>query len=102
MRLYAIRQKSTGFFLPQLPHRGNTNSEPIQCDGTQKKRIRFFHSERSAKMALAAWLNGVWHMQSSGPSSMWDDNEPSLVISKQEHRKSEDMEIVPYRLTELK
>ncbi len=59
MKYFAIRQKKTGFFLPQSDRTvraGHTHSEP-----TDPKKLppRLFTREGPAKCALTWWLKGV-------------------------------------------
>lgn len=57
---YAIREKTTGYFLPQsnrTTSKGFTNSEP--CD-TSELPPRLFTKEAAAKCALTWWLRGVF------------------------------------------
>lgn len=94
---WAIRQKSTGNFLPHRRNgRGYSFDEPvIACFP------RLFRSELSAKRALTAWLRGIWD------DLIYDHDEWShteYVVGaeprKVEGRDPADMEIVRFSLTE--
>lgn len=99
--LFAIRQKSTGHFLPERRGRGHSASVPVACDGTQNKRIRFFHTRRSAQMALTAWLQGEWVREKQRGNWPGEEYDEEITIEKRENRKAEDMEIVEYAAIEL-
>jgi hypothetical protein len=58
MQHFAIRQKSTGKFLPASKRRaGFTNDVP--CDGADTPP-RLFGKSAGAKNALRWWLTGPW------------------------------------------
>lgn len=89
MYLYAIRQISTGYFLPyRKSSKGFTSDEPVKdC------MPRFFKKKQHAVVALKCWLQGKWEYSSY--SNHWDGlGEIELVINKAPYRKTEDMEIV--------
>jgi hypothetical protein len=59
MIAYAIRQISTGFYLPQKKRkRGFTNDEPVDCN-IGKILPRLFSKIGPAKVALFYWLQGI-------------------------------------------
>src|SRR5260370_20966983 len=73
--IYAIREMSTGFFLPSA--RNNFSiTEP--CEWTNKRMPRFFRSYRSAHTALISWSLGVWrqHEGCSGYSGGYEPPDP--------------------------
>lgn len=92
---YAIRQISTGKFLPMnwSSNRGHSFKEP------SFDFPRLFRSKRSAQAALSAWLRGEW----KDPEYEYDEDfhHNYLVgyspIPKQGRDKN-DMEIVPIDL----
>lgn len=91
--MYAIRQKSTGYYLPEIKHKkGYTWTQPSK-DGIP----RLFKSENAAKSALKWWLEGTlgW-MNVAG---RWEDIE--LVLTPMEDRKEEDMEIVMVNILQV-
>lgn len=98
MIYYAIRQKSTGFFLPEV---GScyTRSEPTDI---KEKTPRLFLKESSAKSALFYWLHGVYISKYSyggyEDGSSWDGFE----VNKVDGRNKDDMEIVKFHLCEIK
>jgi len=88
---YAIRQKSTGYFLPMRWHsrRGYSNDTP-----TAGAFPRMFTKRSAAHLALVAWLKGVW--KADIEYNDWD-NSPTSVSAYPVHdpsRKADDMEIV--------
>jgi len=98
---YAIRQKSTGNFLPQA-HKarkgGFTHDEPVLASD---KLPRLFSLPRHAKQAMNWWLAGVtsaYHYQTGSPWDIPDWEEGIKTVPVQE-RKADDMEIVTVRLT---
>lgn len=56
MKFYAIRQKSTGLFMPAGRSRGFTHDEP-----TARVPPRLFMMKQHAQSALNCWLMGDWH-----------------------------------------
>ena len=98
MRVYAVRQKSTGWFIPILKRgykQGGSHSEP-----SSDKPPRFFPSRHSARSFLGNWLQGI---HENDFSVDYEGNEDySVKVIKQEHRKKEDMEIVEFSLREIK
>jgi hypothetical protein len=92
---YGIRQKSTGFFLPD--HRYVTKVEPME--GCWPK---MYPSEDSAKRALSRWAEGKWSLSYSRDweSGVIDDVDwgPEPVPS----RNKADMEVVPLQLEVVK
>lgn len=89
MIFYAIRNKVTGFFLPQLNRRrGFTHTEPAQM---QCVPPRLFLTAPQAKLALDWWLLG----------RCYDDGEGALNIASVSSRKRENMEIVTINLALL-
>lgn len=95
--VFAIRHKPNGSFLPAGRRRGFTHDEP-----TLAKPPRLFLKVGPAKCALKAWLQGEWHEK-------WEysfEGDPQDVYpcpdGKPHNRKAEDMEIVEFRLMEVK
>lgn len=93
---YAIRQKSTGWFLPMRwrSARGFSHDEPLEnCIP------RLFPTKRSVQQALCAWLQGDWKEEWSAGNF---DEGPEMIGPAPKHlphRKAEDMEIVSVRIT---
>lgn len=90
-KLYAIRQKSTGFFLPEI-HKGYTYSEPEDAQLAYSVP-RLFVTEGGAKRALAWWLKGVTSVYRG--KDYWGEYDETWNLKVEEHRKAEDMEVVP-------
>lgn len=92
MKLYAIRQKSTGFYLPHSPsHRGNTWTEP-EADVVPRLYIRM----ATAKRVLSWWLRGSYATKIDPQS--WSGC--GVEHFPQPHRSAADMEIVQLELQE--
>jgi hypothetical protein len=95
MKVYAVRQKSTGLFIPKLEvgkRRGGSYLEPSDV-----RPPRIFHSAAAAKAFLSNWLQG--HFK----NSYYQDetgSELCIEVVKQPHRKKEDMEIVEFQCFE--
>lgn len=91
---FAIRHKPTGGYLPEITgvRAGYTHTEP-----ETHSVPRLFLDKAAAQRALTWWLKGatsVWRGQSSNPDS-WGEYEEDWSTEPQEHRKAEDMEVVP-------
>lgn len=98
MKCYAVRQKSTGLFIPRLEtgkKRGGSRLEP-----SNKREPRFFHNKISARAFLGNWLQGI--AEQHGFQNSYGEYEEDLKIIKQPHRNKEDMEIVEFELMEVK
>jgi hypothetical protein len=97
MKVYAVRQKSTGLFIPRLEtgkRRGGSHLEP-----SNEREPRVFHNRLAARTFLSNWLKGIYrhevYMTMDGPE---DDGN---TIVPQPHRKKEDMEIVEFTCFEI-
>lgn len=92
MRLYAIRHKPTGQYLPQpLELRGRGGSQ-VEPEAPEKARL--FRSARSASIALTAWLAGrVERLDENGEFT------GDFQFIKVPSRKREEMDIVEVELT---
>lgn len=92
---YAIRQKSTGFYLP-APRgrggRGGTHVEPCAAD-TPGYEPRLFHTMHAARVALTYWLAGRVTVSSytDGWSGEYDE---SWYVEPVPGRVRDDMEVV--------
>lgn len=98
---WAIRQKSTRYFLPARKNgRGFSFDEP-----TKDCFPRLFKSELSASRALSAWLRGHWKVEWHQRGGFgWDDppeDVQALEQEKVEGRDPHDMEIVQFILYEV-
>ena len=98
MKVYAVRQKSTGLFIPRLEtgkRRGGSFLEP-----SNEREPRFFHNRAAAQAFLSNWLQGIFKTHRT---TDWEtgDTEPELEIVPQLHRKKEDMEIVEFECIEV-
>jgi|TARA_R100001530_G_scaffold44082_1_gene33488 hypothetical protein len=89
--MYAIRQKSTGFYLPQYRRRRSpTHTEPSETEPP-----RLFESVGPAKKALNWWLLGWTSLPADTRLSDWCDE---ITTKKLPHRKTEDMQIVRLKM----
>jgi hypothetical protein len=88
---YAIRQKSTCYFLPAGRGRGFTCDEPMDLNSAPP---RLFRSQNGAKQALRWWLQGE---TSVSLRDGWGDEDWNT--RPREDRKAEDMEIVKVRVS---
>lgn len=97
MKLFFIRHIPTGLYLPEpggRNGRGGSHTEPGPADNA-----RIFRSQRSAKIALNAWLKGKYVADrgySDGhPGNDWErDYYEELSVIPQPHRKLFEMEII--------
>jgi hypothetical protein len=91
MIAWAIRQKSTGLFMPSArsngKRRGFTHDEPTGGPP------RLFKLERYAKSALKAWLSGEM-VESGGYDSWTGEYDIDVKVKPRPERKAEDMEVV--------
>lgn len=100
IKVYAIRQRSTGFFMPATApqrhrQRGYTRDEP-----TEGCVPRLFLRKQYAELALRAWLKGEW--RETYAAGDWHGMEPAgMEIVPVEGRKAEDMEIVELMIVEV-
>src|SRR5882762_1696500 len=98
MKTYAVRQISTGLFIPRLKQgrrRGGSHLEP-----SNEREPRLFHNKAAAKAFLGNWLQGKF--VDSGYQNGYGEYESDLKVIKQPHRIKEDMEIIEFELVEIK
>lgn len=88
--LYAIRQISTGWFLPYPKGRNGRGGSWVEPEPCHNKRVRTL-SKRGANTCLVRWLEGHWVQDYDGEES-W----PNKVHS----RNKADMEVVPVEMME--
>jgi hypothetical protein len=91
IEVFAIRQRSSGLFIPRLPkghNRGGSYLEP-----SNEREPRIFHNRNSARAFLTNWLKGKYVRRVD------DIGEDFVKIEPQNHRNKDDMEIVRYQLT---
>ena len=99
MKVYAVRQKSTGLFIPRLEtgkRRGGSWLEP-----SSEREPRFFHNRRAALSFLGNWLQGIFKNEHH-EYPLEGYVEAYAVPVKQPHRKKEDMEIVEFDCIEVR
>lgn len=93
MKLWAIRHKPTGGFMPTFSGRaGGTHVEP-----TSTKPPRLFGRHQDAKAALDWWLEGKVTARYSFDGEFDGD----LSFKKQKHRTAEDMEIIEVTVSQV-
>lgn len=94
MKVYCIRQKSTGLFIPRLKNgqrRGGSHLEP-----SNEREPRVFHNAIAARAFLSSWLKGIFEN-----TALYDDDGPDVKCTPQPHRKKDDMEIVEFECAEI-
>src|SRR5882672_9055745 len=96
MKVYCVRQKSTGLFIPRLEtgkRRGGSHLEP-----SNEREPRIFHSVHAARSFLGCWFQGIF----KNDTFMTTDGEENngLTVVPQPHRKKDDMEIVEFECIE--
>lgn len=92
--LFAIRQRSTGYFMPEEGAFTRTQTEPRSYCVP-----RLFTSAGAAKCALTWWLRGEHHM-SWHRDPEWGHKEiDGLECEERPERKTEDMEVIPMELS---
>lgn len=95
MIYYAVKQKSSGKFLPQLgKRRGYSVTEPKSL----KEAVPRLHlTPKRAKLAATAWAQGVWEdvvSHSYEGEASYCGPEPKAVVG----RSRDDLEVVRCRL----
>jgi len=94
--LFAIREKGTDRFLPDLPGRGYTHTEP-----TEGKMPRYFPAKRNARLALGAWLKGA---ATTDLATDWETaavEDCGISYRPVPGRLADKMEIVEFNLIEV-
>lgn len=92
MKVYAVRQKSTGLFIPRLEtgkRRGGSYLEP-----SNEREPRIFHNKKAAQAFLGNWLQGIFKRDTYMTMDGVEDDGTTTI--PQTHRKKEDMEIVEF------
>lgn len=98
IKCYAVRQISTGLFIPRLPtgkRRGGSHLEP-----SNDREPRLFHNKIAARAFLGNWLQGI--MKEDGYQNSYGEYEGGIKVVKQENRIKKDMEIVEFKLNKIK
>ena len=100
-RYYAIRQRSTGWFMPEYGSRkglgGYTNNKPAP---PSIRPPRLFLRERDAAVALKHWLAGVTtrHFSRRNAFESFEDDVEYLDTKPVAGRDAADMEIVEVQI----
>lgn len=98
MKIYCIRQKSTGLFIPRLEpgkRRGGSHLEP-----SNDREPRIFHNAHAARAFLGNWLQGI-HKVRYIPDSEFGPEEMGTEVVPQPHRNKDDIEIVEFDCVEV-
>lgn len=84
---WAIRQKSTGFYLPQSSRKrhGYTHDEPVTLESNLCPRL--FARQQDAKTALTWWLKGETTVG-------WTTDDEDWHTQPKAERNAEDFEVV--------
>jgi hypothetical protein len=93
MRVFAIKQLSSGHYLPHNT-KGFSFDEPEPP--SDKRHPRFFPSEKAAKQALIAWLRGIFINKYDALTGEYI----GLKVEHQPHRIPTDYAVVLFTLTE--
>ena len=97
--VFAIRQKSTGLFLPGPS--GRTGGSWVEPTADAPPRI--FKNHHSAACAIRAWLMGHFKTVVTHRMDMWGaDEDVELDVIPVEGRAADDMEVVELKLVEVK
>ena len=97
IRAWAIRQKSTGAFLP-----ARKNGRGYSFDEPSFDFPRLFKSELSASRALSAWLQGQFKRKFyTREVGGWPEDVEYIIADKVDSRDPHDMEIVEFILNEV-
>ncbi len=92
MKVYAIRHKPSGRFMPYRRNsRGASYDEPT-ADMAKGEMPRLFPTQDSARRTLVAWLQGIWKDEYYDTIDGPDYTGPAPT--KQPDRKKDDMEII--------
>lgn len=97
MKVYAVRQKSTGLFIPRLKtgyKRGGSRLEP-----SNEREPRIFHSALAARAFLSNWLRGITEKNVAISLEGIEDWGNKVVLQPQ--RNKADMEIVEFECIEI-
>ena len=87
MQLWAIRQISTGFYLPY-----RKNGKGFTADHPSNIAIpRLFNKKSAATNALRWWLRGIW-------SAKYFNGDRDIEVIYAPERKADDMEVVEMTL----
>ena len=99
MTVYAIREKGTDKYLPNgIFSKGRLRPKGFShTESSNTLFIRLFPTEKSARNSLVMWLQGKWK---GNYNSIKD--EIYLDFDSVPERKRENMEIVKFRLVEIK
>jgi hypothetical protein len=97
---FAIKQKSTGLFIPQFPK--NTSKGGTWLEPTDKSPPRLFRRKQDAKIALDHWLKGTITRLYRGPTppDFIDEGDYDDYYEPVPSRKAEDMVIVEVEISE--
>lgn len=93
---YAIREKSTGYFLPMRWRQ----SSGFSHDEPEPGFPRLFPSKESARSALSSWRRGIWKKEVDRYDGVFGpEYDVHVGVSPVPERLNKDMEIVEMTLT---
>ena len=99
--VWAIRQKSSGFFLPAAKGKGGNGGSYVEPVDPDKEPPRLFMSKKAAHCALVQWLKGhhkaSWAYDSDDYGHGYSYVEDIKIIP-QPNRNLADMEVVEIEL----
>ena len=95
MNVWAIKQKDTGLFLPDVASRGKTQVEPCSNDVP-----RLFTTRKGARCALTWWKKGITYITRTRD---WDGYalDESWDLDERPKRAGVEMEVVEMELIEI-
>lgn len=100
--IFYIRHKPTGNFMPVV--KGPSHWDPATPFPPKEKRV--FSSKRSAVAALTQWLRGEHKPLIETEQDGWEGPSYQVTVGTEvvpvAGRNREDMEIVEYKLTEVR
>ena len=94
LKAYAVRQKSTGLFIPRLETGRKRGGSRLEFSNEREPRL--FHNKPAAKAFLGNWLRGIFERGWTG------DGDDFIKIIKKHDRNRDDTEIVEFELKEIK
>lgn len=102
IKVYLIRHKATGQFMPQMRAKGYSHwnpGDPRKTDKkpvNQKRVIRVLAEERDAKIAITMWAT-MPNGRMKGYTTVDGENDYDL-FTRDDDRTKDDLEIVPAKL----
>jgi hypothetical protein len=109
MKVYALRHKATGEFMPakmfRLSARGWSHWSPGVSGVGQPhdSNPRLFFTRKAADNSRVQWAAGVWERNVGTTNSYFDpeDYDETVINAPPTPRHKDDLEVVVYELTEV-